>query len=127
MGVTFKHQGSFKNLERFLKNYDVGRLTPILEHYGQMGVDALADATPTDSGITAHLWGFEAGTDDGGLFVQWYNSSIVPGGIPIVVLLIYGHATRNGGYVEGRDFITPVIQPIMDQLVDALWQEVKGK
>lgn len=126
MGVVqFVHRGDFKHLERFLKGYSTEKLVSVLDRYGQEGVRALASATPVDSGISANSWSFEAGLDgDRGLFIEWTNSSVIKGGTPIVVLLFFGHGTRNGGYVRGQDFITPAIQPVMDRISDAVWQEV---
>lgn len=124
MGVVFTHRGSFSKLEKFLKNYDTRKLVPILEQYGGLGVQALSRATPALSGITASAWSFNAGIDGRGLFIEWTNNSVIRTGVPIVILLYYGHGTRQGGYVKGHDFITPAIQPVFDQIADAVWREV---
>ena len=98
MGVVIRHRGSFKNLERFLKGYDTRKLLSVLERYGQEGVRALASATPVDSGITSGSWDVNVGIDgDRGLYIEWTNSSRIAGGVPLVILLHYGHGTRNGG------------------------------
>lgn len=123
MRVAVKHKGSFKNLDKFLKNYDREKLISILHQLGQEGVLALASATPVDSGITSESWGYNVKVTDRSLGIEWFNDR-VEDGVPIVILLQYGHATRNGGWVQGRDFINPTIQPIFDKIANALWWEV---
>lgn len=123
MRVAIKHKGSFKNLEKFLKNYDRDKLITILHQLGQEGVLALASATPIETGITSESWGYNVKVSDTSLGIEWFNDNVVDG-VPIVILLQYGHATRNGGYVRGKDFINPAIQPIFDKIANALWWEV---
>ena len=121
--VTFKQKGNFNNLEKFLKGAQKVDIRAILESYGQQGVRALADATPIDSGETASSWGYEIKINKGSISLIWTNSNIV-NGIPIAILLQYGHGTRNGGYVQGRDYINPALQPIFDKLAEEVWREV---
>ena len=123
MRVAVKHKGSFENLDKFLKHYDRKKLILILNQLGQEGVLALASATPIDSGITSESWGYNVKVTDTSLDIEWYNDN-VEDGLPIVILLQYGHATRSGGWVQGRDFINPAIQPIFDKIANALWWEV---
>lgn len=123
MRVAVKQKGSFKNLDKFLKNYDREKLILILHQLGQEGVLALASATPVNSGITSESWGYNVKVSNKSLGLEWFNDN-VEDGVPIVILLQYGHATRNGGWVQGRDFINPAIQPIFDKIANALWWEV---
>ena len=123
MRVAVKQKGSFKNLDKFLKNYDREKLISILHQLGQEGVLALASATPIDSGITSESWGYNVKVTNKSLGIEWFNDN-VEDGLPIVILLQYGHATRNGGWVQGKDFINPAIQPIFDKIANALWWEV---
>ena len=123
MRVAVKQKGSFKNLDKFLKNYDREKLILILHQLGQEGVLALASATPVNSGITSESWGYNVKVSNKSLGLEWFNDN-VEDGVPIVILLQYGHATRNGGWVQGRDFINPTIQPIFDKIANALWWEV---
>lgn len=123
MRVAVKQKGSFKNLEKFLKNYDRKKLIIILNQLGQEGVLALAAATPIDSGMTSESWGYNVKVTKTSLGIVWTNDN-VRDGVPVVILLQYGHATRNGGYVKGIDFINPAIQPIFDKIANALWWEV---
>lgn len=119
--ITFKQSGSFNNLEKFLKKpVDV---MSILHKYGKEGVDALSAATPSETGLTAQSWAYEIKTNRGKISLIWTNSNTV-NGVPIVVFIQYGHATSNGGYVQGRDFINPVMQPIFDKIVDEIWKGV---
>lgn len=126
MGVTFKHRGSFDNLERFIKNYDVRRIERILNTYGKLGVQALASVTPIDSGLTASSWRYEIDVSRGSFTISWMNDHLTSAGTPVAILLQYGHGTRNGGYVQGQDYINPAIGPIFDQIADAVWQEVRA-
>lgn len=126
MGVTFKHRGNFNRLEKFLKNADRQKLMSVLDRYGREGVSALALATPVDSGKTASSWSYRIGTSRGSFFIIWENSHVTSTGTPVAILLQYGHGTRGGGYVQGREFINSAISPIMDQIAEAVWQEVKN-
>jgi len=121
--IVIKHKGNFKNTEKFLNNAALSNYLNILEKYGREGVSALSAATPIDSGKTANSWGFEIKRFNGGASIAWTNSNVV-NGVPIVIILQYGHGTRNGGYVQGRDFINPTIQPIFDKLANDVWKEV---
>lgn len=97
-----------------------------LDSYGRMGVDALARATPVDSGLSASSWNYEVIKDNKGPAIVWDNTNVTPGGLPVVILIQYGHGTGTGGYVPGIDFINPAISPIFDKLIDDLWKEVSS-
>lgn len=121
--VSFKHGGDFKNTESFLKGVSKIDLKRVLESYGQRGVDALASATPIDSGITAESWGYEVRSSNGIHTLIFTNSNVIQG-FPVAIGLQYGHATKGGGYVQGHDFINPALQPIIEQIINDGWQEV---
>lgn len=123
--IKFKHRGSFKNTETFFKKLLKRDFLSNLDKYGKMGVEALSAATPRDTGKTADSWGYEIEESNSGVKIIWTNSNINKG-VNIALLLQYGHATRNGGYVMGRDYINPAIQPIFDQILETAWGEVKG-
>ena len=122
--VSFKHRGSFKNMEKFLKGYSSDRLLNVLHGYGNQGVSALASATPIDSGESASSWSYRVSVSRGSFFIIWENSSVTSSGTPIVILLQYGHGTRDGGFVQGKDFINPAIKPVMDRIAEDVWREV---
>jgi hypothetical protein len=121
--IRFKHKGNFKNTERFLTQSQMLNFSKVLSQYGREGVAALETATPVDSGETASSWGFETNIKPSYSKITWTNQN-VEGGVPVAILIQYGHATRNGGYVQGRDFINPAMRPIFDGIADALWREV---
>lgn len=121
--ITFKHKGDFKKTEKFLKKSLGKDYQKVLERYGDYGVKALSAATPVESGITASSWSYEIVQKDSFISIVWKNSNIQKG-VNIAVILQYGHGTRNGGYVEGRDYINPALRPIFDSLADAAWKEV---
>ena len=121
--ITFKHKGDFSKSTRFLtKAKNVGRLEN-LDKYGKEGVVALASATPVDSGGTANAWNYKIERTKGTTSINFYNSNVNKG-VPIAIILQYGHGTRNGGWVQGRDYINPAIQPIFDRITDEAWKEV---
>lgn len=121
--ITFKHSGSFKNTENFFDRALRRDYLSILNRYGQMGVDILKNATPVNSGKTADLWSYEISTGNGTVSISWNNSNENQG-YNIVILIVYGHGLRNGGYVSGNDFVHPSIRPVMDELAQKVWGEV---
>ena len=126
MKVKVFHKGDFRKTEKFLEGARTFNIRPLLKRYGEAGVRALAAATPKDTGELASSWGYEIQTDRTEARVIWTNSKIVDG-IPIAIILQYGHGTGGGGYVQGRDYINPAMRTIFDQLAEAAWKEVTSK
>ena len=123
--ITIKCRGSYEKTEKFLKeNKNPNELRQIMEKYGREGVSALSANTPIDTGETATSWSFEIIEEADGISLVFTNNSTTKTGIPIAILLQYGHGNGKGGYVRGRDFINPAIQPIFDKLADEAWKEV---
>lgn len=121
--ISFRHKGNFKRTERLLKK-SLGRdYRSVLDKYAQQGVEALSRATPKESGETAFSWHYEIIQNESSLSVVWNNSNVNKG-VNIAIILQYGHGTRNGGYVRGRDYINPALRPIFDKLAEAAWKEV---
>ena len=123
--ISFRQKGDFSKLEKMLKNSFGKNYRKILEQYGREGVAALAAATPKDSGETASSWEYEITESNGQLSVVWKNTNINDG-VNIAIILQYGHGTRNGGYVQGRDYINPALRPIFEKMADAAWKEVSA-
>lgn len=121
--ITITQRGSFDNTERYLARLKTAQLHSILNKYGSIGVNALSNATPVESGLTAASWSYSVVVRSGYSSIRWHNANINQGA-PIAVLLQYGHGTGTGGYVQGRDYINPAIRPIFDQLADEAWKEV---
>ena len=121
--ITVRQKGEFAKITQYLEKIKGPIRSDILDKYGREGVAALASATPVDSGLTASSWHYEKIIKKGYISLTFYNSNINKG-IPIAIILQYGHGTRNGGWVEGRDYINPVIQPLFDRLAEELWREV---
>lgn len=119
------HKGSFARTERFLNFVKGERYLNRLAEFGQKGVDALTQATPKDTGKTAGSWAFEIEQNDTATTIRWLNSNIVQH-VNIALILQYGHGTRNGGYVAGRDYINPALQPIFDEMAEQVWKEVRN-
>ena len=113
--IVVKHKGDFAKTERFLQRAKKTHILSILDAYGQKGVDALRNATPIDTGMTAASWGYEINYTRYGYSISWTNSN-VQDGVPIAIILQYGHGTRTGGYVQGRDYINPALAPYLTRL-----------
>lgn len=121
--ISYKHKGDFSKTMNFLENAKRAIRIRDLERYGMKGVEALKSATPIDSGLTAESWYYEIKKTSSSATITFKNSNI-QNGVPIAIILQYGHATRNGGWVEGRDYINPAIQPVFDELAKSAWKEV---
>lgn len=122
--ITFESNGDFKKTQQFLDRMAREEHMAILNHYGQVGVDALASATPTDSGLTATSWTYTIEKKQGKYSIVWHNTNVVDG-VPVAILIQYGHGTGTGGWVEGRDYINPAIRPIFDMITEEVWKQVK--
>lgn len=123
MSISFSSKGDFKSTTKFLKKISEKSYYNKLVKYGKKGVQALAEATPKDSGKTAESWGYVIEDNPGNLKIYWVNGNINKY-VNIAIILQYGHGTRNGGWVEGRDYINPAIQPIFDEIAESIWKEV---
>lgn len=121
--ITFRQKGDFSNLTRYLEGIKKGVDPRILDKYGSEGVAALSSATPIDSGETANSWHYKVESNNGSATISFYNSNI-QNGVPIAIILQYGHGTGTGGWVQGRDYINPAIQPIFDKIANEAWKEV---
>lgn len=124
--ITFKQSGNFNQTEKFLTRAFKIDYKNILQKYGQLGVMALASVTPVDSRLTSHSWSYKVAKTKDSYRIDWSNTNVVDG-VSIAIILQYGHATKNGGYVQGRDYINPAVQPIFDQLTAEMWKEVTAK
>ena len=121
--ISFRQKGDFSKLTRFLEKAKNAVHLGDLDKYGREGVAALSSATPIDTGVTANSWYYKIVNKNGSVTISFYNSNI-QNGVPIAIILQYGHGTRNGGWVEGRDYINPSIQPIFDRIANDAWREV---
>lgn len=123
--ISFRQRGSFSKLTGYLQKARHAVRISDLDKYGREGVAALESATPVDSGLTAKSWYYKIKIQNGSATISFHNSN-VHDGVPIAVILQYGHGTGTGGWVEGRDYINPVIRPLFDKIVDKAWKEVSG-
>ena len=121
--ITVRQKGDFSKTINFLKRAKKADYLKVLERYGSEGVAALESATPVDSGLTAKSWYYRIEIKSGTATLSFHNSNI-QNGIPIAIILQYGHATGTGGWVQGRDYINPAIQPIFDKITENAWKEV---
>lgn len=121
--IKFRHKGDFSKVTRYFEKAKRTARNLDFAKYGEQGVAALSSATPVDTGLTARSWYYEIEKGNGMVRISFCNSNI-QNGVPIAIILNYGHGTRNGGWVEGRDYIDPAIQPIFDEIVDKAWKEV---
>lgn len=121
--ISFRHEGDFSKLTGYLNRARAAVKLSNLDKYGKEGVAALASATPVDSGLTANSWYYTITHGNGTVTINFNNSNI-QNGIPIAIILHYGHGTGTGGWVEGRDYIKPAIRPVFDRIADEAWKEV---
>ena len=122
--ISFRQKGNFSELTRYLEKVKEKVKIGNLDKYGQEGVAALSSATPVRTGLTANSWYYKIKQSKDSVTLSFHNSNI-QNGVPIAIVLQYGHATRDGGWVEGRDYINPAIQPIFDRIAEEAWKEVK--
>lgn len=120
--ISLTSKGDFSKTEKFMKNARTKKLMSILKQYGEEGVAALMVATPLDTGRTASSWRYEIKVENNCVRLEFHNDNI-QNGVPIAIILQYGHGTGTGGWVEGRDYINPAIQPVFDKIANSAWKE----
>ena len=121
--VKLSQSGNFKHTEKLLDNIFQLNIRKELDRFGKKGVEALRDATPKDTGKTSESWGYKIFVSKGSASITWTNSNSNDG-VPIALVIQYGHGTRNGGYVHGVDYINPALQPIFKEIADEIWEKV---
>lgn len=121
--ISFKQKGDFSKTDKYFNDLKNAKYLDVLNKYGSEGVKALSSMTPIDSGKTAASWSYEI-VREGDHTSIFFNNSNINDGVNIAVILQFGHGTRNGGYVYGRDYINPAIRPVFDNIADAAWREV---
>lgn len=122
--VSIKHKGNFFKQYKLQKRSTRKHMAAILDKYGQQGVEALKLATPRDTGKTANSWSYKVAETAHGARLDFINSNVVNDWFNVAIMLQYGHGTRTGGWVEGRDYINPALQPIFDDMAKRAWKEV---
>lgn len=128
MKIKVETSGNFEKTYKYfgkLQNFNKGKMIDILKEYGEVGLKALQQATPIDSGETASSWYYEISEKGETITLSWNNRNIEDG-VPIAILIQYGHGTRNGGYVQPNDYINPALKPIFDNIAKAAWKEVSS-
>lgn len=122
--ISVTTKGDFKKFNKFVKHMSRRDYLKIVEKYARLGVEALSEATPIDTGETASKWNYEIYTTKRSTKIIWTNDNVTRDGTPIPILLQFGHATKDGGFVEGIDFINPAMAPVFDKLLEQVWKEV---
>lgn len=124
--IQIKHRGSFKKTERFFNKMIRRDYLNVMEKYAELGLAVLREATPEDTGKTKAGWNYIIEEKEKGKVTIAYTNSSMNDGVSIVLLLMYGHGTQDGGYVQGEDFVHPAIRPVFRELVDKIWKEVNS-
>lgn len=124
MGIKVRHKGNLDKTTKWLMNARERKFNDILDKYGKLGVEALAAATPKDTGLTAASWNYEIHYSNNKFTIVWTNDNMAERGMPVALLIQYGHGTKDGGYVQGIDYINPALTPIFDKLANDAWKEV---
>ena len=123
--MSLSWQGDYRATKRWMDKMEAGSVADVLRSCGEKGVEALSAATPVRTGKTAASWGFEAKTSSKGVTLTWTNSNVV-NGVPIAIILQYGHGTGTGGYVHGRDYINPAMRPVFDEIESRISRMLRG-
>ncbi len=113
-----------RKTEKYLEKLKQKEYFKVLDNCAQRGVEALANATPKDTGLTAASWSYEIEASSSNITIYWKNDNVTRDGEPIAIMLQYGHGTGTGGYVVGRDYINPAIRPVFDNIADEVWKVV---
>lgn len=121
--ISIRAKGNYKKANSFLERLKNALHLGTLDKYGEMGVQALMEATPKDTGLTSKSWSYEIKRGKNTVSISWSNSNI-QNGTNIAIILQYGHGTANGGYVQGRDYINPALRPVFDKIADESWKEI---
>lgn len=124
MAIKVTVRGDYAKTERYFEKLQKGINPNALDKYGEAGVRALEKATPKDSGLTAYSWTYRIKKGKTSTTIEWLNSNVVDG-VPIAVILQYGHGTRNGGYVQGQDYINPALRAVFDQIANDAFQIIE--
>lgn len=125
--ITIEHHGDLDKTVGWLKKIKQRRIFRNLDRFGIRGVEALQEATPKDTGVTATSWSYRIEQDDHSVKIIYENSNVVDEWCNIAVIIQYGHATKNGGYVEGIDYINPALAPVFKGIADEVWEEVQSR
>ena len=121
--IKITQKGEFEKITKYLTELDSRKVLRVLDKYGRLGVEALRSTTPVDTGLTAASWYYEISVQGTTVTLAFHNSHVNKG-VNIAIILQYGHGTGTGGWVEGRDYINPALQPLFSELADEAWKEV---
>ena len=125
--VKMSEKGDFKKTFKFLKAMQEKKFLSNLNKYGERGVQLLSENTPRDTGLTASSWYYKIEDDGETLTLTWYNTNVKKDYFNVALMLQYGHATKNGGWIEGIDYINPALKPLFDEMEKDIWEEVKSQ
>ena len=124
-GITLEASGSYSSTTTWLQRIGRMSIESQLARYGAKGVKALASSTPVETGKTASSWSYSVTRKGDTWILSWENTNVVRG-VPIAIILQYGHVTGTGGWVQGRDYINPAVKPLMDEIAEGVWRTVKN-
>lgn len=124
--VGIEQHGSWSDTEYLLERCKNFFHLGVLDKYGKMGVDALEITTPKKTGLTSRSWYYEVVAESKDKVVIRWNNSNIQNGVHVAVVLQLGHATKTGSWVEGRDYISPALQPIFEMIGQNALKEIRG-
>lgn len=126
--IKFVSRGKWDKTENWLKRVTTtqdGRIRTILHKYGKMGVEALRNNTPVSTGVTAESWYYDIERDKNGVYkLIWANENLIDEWFNVALYIQLGHATVDGHWIEGVDYINPALAPVFNDIATEAWREV---
>lgn len=117
MSIKITSKGEYKSTLRSLKQLKNGQdALSVLDKYGQIGVEYLSRATPIRTGVTADSWYYQIKENQNGVYSLEFCNSNRSDGYLVAILIKNGHVTQSGTWVEGNDFISPIINEIAEAI-----------
>jgi len=122
--IEMKFNADF-DMSKWLTQVKDRKLRNVLASARDRRAAALRANTPVRTGKTAASWQYKIKQTKRGVKIVWFNTNIVSK-VPIAIVLQYGHGTRQGGYVQGKDYINPAMKPIFDEIDRMVGRAING-
>lgn len=123
--VKLVTKGEWKKTSNWLQKVMMpNRYRNILRTYGEKGVNSLRDNTPILSGVTAESWYYDVEEEKKGQWtITWANSNMAEEWFNVALYIQLGHATVDGRWIDGIDYINPALAPVFNDAANRVWNE----